>query len=161
MKRYQKGFTLIELMIVVAIMAIIVTLAIPAYQDYMIRAKVSECIQMSAQAKTAISEYRQSSAVWPPSQAAAGLGPFGGNVSEFCTIYAYNEDEGDFKIEVDAATVGVPGLVIRPYFSPTLAINGTEGNINWSCTFGDTSATAMKYLPSNCRADNIITWPST
>lgn len=158
MKRSQKGFTLIELMIVVAIMAIIVALATPAYRDYMIRAKVTECLAMAAVAKTSVSEYRHSNAVWPPSQTAAGLGPFPGNLSSFCTVYAYNNDEGDFKVEVDTTEIGVAGLVIRPFFHPSLAINGTEGNINWSCTFGDTSATALKYLPSNCRADNIVSF---
>ena len=159
MKRSVKGFTLIELMIVITIMAIIIALAVPAYQDYMIRGKVTECMTMAAVAKTSISEYRQTSAVWPPSQGAAGLGPFpDGNISSFCTIYDYNDGQGDFKVEVDAELVGATGLTIRPYFSPTLAFNDESGNVNWSCTFGDTSATAMKYLPSNCRADNIVSF---
>ena len=155
MNRSQKGFTLIELMIVVAIIAILVSLAVPAYRDYIIRAKVSECIAMSAAAKTSISEYWSSFAFWPPSITAAGISSVGGNVSEFCTVFSYNDDQGDFKIDIDSATVGVAGSVIRPFYSPTLA---PGGNINWSCTFGDTSNNALKFLPSNCRADNITSF---
>ena len=59
MKRVEKGFTLIELMIVIAIVAILVALAVPAYQDYTIRAKVGECINNGAVAKLSISEYRE------------------------------------------------------------------------------------------------------
>ena len=59
MKRVQKGFTLIELMIVIAIVAILVALAVPAYQDYTIRAKVAECVNAAAVAKLNISEFRE------------------------------------------------------------------------------------------------------
>ena len=65
MKRMQQGFTLIELMIVVAIIGILAAVAIPAYQDYTIRAKVTEGVGLAAAAKTSVSEYRLSVATFP------------------------------------------------------------------------------------------------
>ena len=79
----SRGFTLIELMITIAILAILVALAVPAYSDYSIRAKVAECINGAAVAKVGISEYRQSLGPWPPSLEAAGLNTAG--ISHFCT----------------------------------------------------------------------------
>src|SRR5688572_26540939 len=75
MKRIQKGFTLIELMIVVAIIGILAAVALPAYQDYTIRAKVSEAIGFAAAAKTAVSEHVISKDTWPANNASAGLAP--------------------------------------------------------------------------------------
>jgi prepilin-type N-terminal cleavage/methylation domain-containing protein len=65
MKRVQQGFTLIELMIVIAIVAILVALAVPAYKDYTVRTKVAECINGAAVPKLAISEFYESMAAWP------------------------------------------------------------------------------------------------
>ena len=76
-------------MITIAILALLVALAIPAYSDYSIRAKVAECINGAAVAKVAISEYRQSMGPWPPSLDGAGLNVAG--ISQYCTsITNYN-----------------------------------------------------------------------
>ncbi len=69
----QHGFTLIELMIVVAIIGILAAIAIPAYQDYTIRAQVSEGLTLAAGAKTAVSEYFLERGAWPTDNATAGL----------------------------------------------------------------------------------------
>ena len=73
MKKVQQGFTLIELMIVVAIIGILAAIAIPAYQDYTIRAQVSEGLNLGGGAKTAVSEFYQDRGAWPSDNANAGL----------------------------------------------------------------------------------------
>jgi len=153
-KNYKSdGFTLIELMIVIAIVAILVALAVPAYRDYTIRAKVAECIGASAVPKLNISEYWQTTTNWPPNMAAAAIANTGSNVSTFCSVYSYNSGQGDFFLQTDSIAVGIPaGSQIIPVFSPTL---NASGGIDWTCTRGFTSLDAMKYLPTNCRADNI------
>src|SRR2546427_3919369 len=72
MKRLQQGFTLIELMIVVAIVGILAAIALPAYQDYVIRSKMSEGVAALAACKTSISEYVSTKSIWPADETTAG-----------------------------------------------------------------------------------------
>ena len=74
MKLIQKGFTLIELMIVVAIIGILAAIAIPAYQDYTIRAQVSEGLSLASDVKAGVAEYLAQTGAWPPGLIEAGLG---------------------------------------------------------------------------------------
>ena len=74
LKSIQKGFTLIELMIVVAIIGILAAIAMPAYQDYTIRAQVSEGLTLAAAAKAAVAEFYANKGKWPSDNSAAGMG---------------------------------------------------------------------------------------
>jgi len=155
----QRGFTLIELMIVIAVVAILVTLAIPAYKDYTIRAKVTECINILSVPKTQISEFRQTMGRWPADASEAGVQLtvdmiFNG-VSQYCWIETYLGDTGSVIIVVDGPALDPSiGLIdIAPVITP---IANSSGSIGWECTRGATNANALKYLPSTCRDDNIL-----
>lgn len=154
-----RGFTLIELMIVIVIVALLVTLAVPAYRDFTIRAKVTECINGAAVPKTQISEYFQSTGFWPPNPGEAGITQtaaiFNVGLSQFCKIHFYNNGEGDFAVWVDVESIDASliGQLIIPVLSPTL--NGSGGT-DWTCTRGFTESATIKYLPSGCRGPNIF-----
>ncbi|MGR8932665.1 MAG: pilin, partial [Gammaproteobacteria bacterium] len=109
MKKVQQGFTLIELMIVVAIVGILAAIAIPAYQDYIIRSKVTDALSQADMAKVAISEYRQTNNVYPADQATAGLA----TAASYATKYVQ-------KLEV-AANTGVITVTVT-------GTTGTTGN---------------------------------
>lgn len=147
MKKMQKGFTLIELMIVVAIIAILAAIAIPAYQDYLIRSQVSEGAVLSDGAKTAIAEFYSNKGSFPPVNASAGL-------ATAASI------AGKYVLDVDVA--GAPGGIIKATFNNTVANKAIQGkvisfsaithtgSIAWTCTNAATTVDP-KYLPSSCR----------
>ncbi|MFT5139171.1 MAG: type IV pilus assembly protein PilA [Rhodothermales bacterium] len=151
MKRIQKGFTLIELMIVIAIVAILVALAVPAYQDYTIRTKVGECVNNAAVAKLSISEYRETTGIWPPDIQSSGLGTAGGvtaGSSQYCSPFVYiNGPTFSVNVNETAVDAGIVGLV-QPSLNGGVA---PSGNIDWHCSFGGTSPANVKYLPATCR----------
>ena len=145
--RTTNGFTLIELMIIIAIVAILVALAVPAYQDYTIRAKVTECIGQAAVPKTSISEFRQTLGAWPGSLEEAGLS--GNGDSKYCTgLVSYDASIGAFAINVDEAAIDPILVLIEPVLSP---IPRPSGFIDWYCSTGATSIEDVKYLPATCR----------
>jgi type IV pilus assembly protein PilA len=148
-RKSQRGFTLIELMITVGILAILVALAIPAYSDYSIRAKVAECINNSAVAKVGISEYRQSLGPWPPSLTDAGLDVAG--ISHYCTsITNYDASTGAFTVDINEAAIdtSLAADSLMPVLTPEETLSYV---INWNCSKGTTSAESLKYLPATCR----------
>ena len=148
-KSRSGGFTLIELMIVVAIMVIIVAFAVPVYQDYTVRAKVSECILDAAPAKLSISAYRATIETWPPDADMASLSNNG--VSEFCNGFvAYEPSTGSFQININEAAVGRSGGLgqLQPQLTPQLT---SVYKVSWQCSRGATPASLAKYLPSSCR----------
>ena len=149
--KQQQGFTLIELMIVIAIVAILVALAVPAYQDYTIRTKVGECINGGAVAKLQISEYYETKGAWPADANAAGTASPAGE-SHYCEGFTYPGTSGDgsFDILVNEAVIG--GKAASYQIEPNL--RGTEngqGGVDWECNQGGTDAEAIKWLPSTCR----------
>ncbi len=138
MKAMQKGFTLIELMIVVAIIGILAAVALPAYQDYTVRAKVSELILAASGARTAISEKFQTD---PGNTASAGAGvtiPVTGKISA-----ATVTDGG--TVVVQGSTAGTStGQAITITVTPSYST--ATGTITWSCV-----GTPARYMPATCR----------
>ena len=141
MKRnVQQGFTLIELMIVIAIVAILVALAVPAYQDYTIRAKVGECVNGAAPLKLGVAEFRMTDGTNWPTEAEAGVDGNQG-VSTECLAWAYDSSTGAITISANSG-VGVSGIQARLTPSSPTSSNGI---INWGCA-NPAAATLAKYL---------------
>lgn len=141
-KKYQAGFTLIELMIVVAIIGILAAIAIPSYMDYTARSQMSEAMTLASGAKTAVADTYLQTGTFPADNAAAGLAPAASITGTY----------------VDTVTVGTGGVITAAMkdtdvaagiASATLALTPTDegGSISWACTSGAED----KYVPASCR----------
>lgn len=146
--KVQKGFTLIELMIVIAIIGILAAVAIPAYQDYTIRSKISEGLSLSSVAKTAVSETYNSTGSYPsmdPANASYGLP-------------TANEISGSHVSSISAAaSTGIISIVFKTVatgkvdsgdtilLTPNTSLNGA---LQWTCDGNDLPT---KYVPAECR----------
>ena len=140
----QKGFTLIELMIVVAIIGILAAIALPAYQDYTARTQMSEALTLASGGKVAVSEFWSDRGKFPSTNASAGLA-------------AANKIKGKYVAQVDVAT---PGQIVATMASSgisqgiqgktlTLSAVTNAGSIDWICK----SNAENKYLPATCRTN--------
>ncbi|KZC35739.1 UNVERIFIED_ORG: prepilin-type N-terminal cleavage/methylation domain-containing protein [Rhodanobacter sp. FW104-R5] len=143
----QKGFTLIELMIVVAIIAILAAIAIPAYQDYLIRTQVSEGAVLTDGAKTAISEFYSNKGTFPGNNASAGLATAGSIAGKYVKSVDISANAGQIVATFSKAA---PQSANNAIDTKTFVLSAVthSGSIAWSCT---KSTVATKYLPSSCR----------
>ena len=145
MKSVQKGFTLIELMIVVAIIGILAAIAIPAYQNYTKRSHVSEGLSLAGGAKASVSEFYSSNNRFPDTNLSAGLATAatikGNAVTSVAVGNDGSEDEGVIKVTYgDKVGTNAPTLILSPSTS--------TGGIEWKCKRG---TIAQELVPSNCR----------
>jgi type IV pilus assembly protein PilA len=150
MRKLQQGFTLIELMIVVAIIGILAAIAIPAYQDYTQRAQMGEAFTIAAAAKTSLEEYAQTNGVYPPRADIDALkiempGP---DAAKYVESVVVGDDTGVITVTMQDVGVG-PDIItqtvtLTPVDLATLAANG--GAFTWTCV----SSAKQKYLPKTC-----------
>ena len=149
MKRIQQGFTLIELMIVVAIIGILAAVALPAYQDYMIRAKVSEAILAGSGARTAVAEVFANQGKMLPSAGSM-------NVQTQSSKYVSSVDwtlssttGGDVVVTLSADTslggAATKQMILRA------AGDTSNGTVRWTCGKGTTNPIDTQYLPGSCK----------
>jgi type IV pilus assembly protein PilA len=147
MKRLQRGFTLIELMIVVAIIGILAAVAIPAYQDYIARAQVSEAISLLSSGKAAMAEHFTDHGYWPPDTATV-MGSTGGKYTASVTITGAPTTLGTLTLTATMQSSGINTAIT----SGTVSLWTSDGGKVWTCTQGlSGTALATKYLPSACR----------
>jgi len=140
-KQNQSGFTLIELMIVVAIIGILAAIALPAYQDYTKRSHVTEGMSLAAAAKTSVAEYFSSEATLPTNNSAAGLATAAdikGNAVTSVTVSG-----GLISIVYNTKVTSGATLLLSPIT--------TTGGIEWNCKPATNNGVDRKYLPSSCR----------
>jgi type IV pilus assembly protein PilA len=170
LKQVQKGFTLIELMIVVAIIGILAAIAIPAYQDYTVRSKVTEGINLAGAAETTISEGWQSGDVAGLNAAASAWSFL---PTKYVSAITVAQTTGIITVTYNAtaATGGIAQLgagvkiAFTPNINKALLTTGATGNIDWACTSssaataGNAGLTAAspatpvlaKYVPTQCK----------
>jgi type IV pilus assembly protein PilA len=150
-KSVQKGFTLIELMIVIAIVGILAAVALPAYQDYTIRAKMSEPLALLGEGKTNVSEYYIANGSFPPTVDAAGVRTDIG--TDIVASMGYNVVSaaagGQVWVRVQD-TIGGDITASANRFELSVA-NTNGGSVAWVCRRGATNPIPAKYLPANCR----------
>src|SRR4051794_31770942 len=146
MKQIQKGFTLIELMIVVAIIGILAAVAIPAYQDYIARAQVSEAVSLLGSGKTPLAEYFADKGAWP-SSASDVMGSTSGKYTDSISAPTPATVAGTSWASTRPATMKPSGITSAITGGTVMLSTGDSGK-TWNCTYGTLGS---KYVPGTCR----------
>ena len=151
MKRsMQKGFTLIELMIVVAIIGILAAVALPAYQDYTIRAKVSEGILAGSSARTAVAEAYANQGSFKTLAASMGVQSMTSRyVSSVDWVLGGAATGGDVTVVLSADTGLGPAASKQLILRATAT--ATDQPVRWTCGKGTTNPIDVRYLPGSCK----------
>ena len=151
MKRFQQGFTLIELMIVVAIVGILAAIALPAYQDYLVRSRVSEGLARAAEAKTSVAEFVASNPTRFGSLASAGFNSAGaGQVARVSCVGTTNGACGQINVLMSAT----PQLAALGATNRNLVLSATStvnGIVVWRCRPATTGGISTRFLPGSCK----------
>jgi type IV pilus assembly protein PilA len=168
MKAVQKGFTLIELMIVVSIIGILAAIAVPMYQDYTARSKVTEGLALASSAKVAIADGFQSNDLSGVIAAAAAINA-GFIQTKYVTNMTAAAADGTITMTYNAGQIpqlaGANVLTLTPYIGGKLLVAGAQGNIDWGCAsathnvltaHGDANPPAggnigARYVPQECK----------
>ncbi|EFH22530.1 pilin (bacterial filament) [Neisseria polysaccharea ATCC 43768] len=146
MKAIQKGFTLIELMIVIAIVGILAAVALPAYQDYTARAQMSEALTLAEGQKAAVVEYFSDNGVFPANNTSAGIATASTIKGKYVNKVEVGTNTSGATITSTMNTSGVN----KDISGKTLVLEGKQnsGSFEWTCKAGTVD---NKFLPSSCR----------
>ncbi|MBT8136675.1 MAG: pilin [Gammaproteobacteria bacterium] len=144
----QQGFTLIELMIVVAIIGILAAIAIPAYQDYTQRAQIGEAFTVVSSAKTAIAEFAQTNGAYPVAAdiTALELDIAAGSAGKYANSLTVTGGSGVIEVAMKPTGVGSNIQSKKVTFTPPANLETVKGAFTWDCT----SDADQKYLPKSC-----------
>jgi type IV pilus assembly protein PilA len=153
MKKMQKGFTLIELMIVVAIIAILAAIAVPAYQNYIVRSKVTEAISAADMARTAVSETFQTKGTVPASNGSAGLPSTQASVQSTYVDNLQITGNGVITVKIKGTNsdADTQNIVMTPYQSDGTTALGTNANYSGPVVWKCSGSVPTKFLPATCR----------